>query len=349
MAMMISWRLWQALKHPPEEHPLYRHTLASAKRKVSVPARGVSGSQQPSDVFPFGEQSFGQPGRVVVVQPSNSSRNTVYKVLAVLGLGWFCCCSGGVFVSLPALMLLLAVGTLYGAYTAVRISGNIAQEHEQGRDELLSLTPSGALGLSWAAVTGHLYRNNTFTRLRKWMPIACVVLTLLSSGFLAFVQINLLISTPASRSVNSSAYQYDGGAQQVVFLLYVAAAAAAFLIDFYQSVIAGVLIAVITPTYGRNRFETQALTLAGFLSVQIVTYLSALLIGLVVLPGIYQALSINDWIGEAILIVLRIGVFVLIREAFIVWLWQFAQQRLNIGIGEFETLVAKLKRDVPLA
>ncbi len=345
---MISWRLWQALKNPPEDHPLYLHTLASNKHVVSVPTRRVASGEQPSDVFPFGEQSFGQPRRVVVVQPSNSSRNTVYKVLAVLGLGWFCCCSGGVFFALPGLILLMAAGTLYGLYTAVRISGNIAQEHDQGRDELLSLTPSGALGFSWAAVTGFLFRNTTFARLRKWMPIACIALSLLSLSFLLFVQISVTVNTPTYQGVNSSATPFDGNSQQFIFLLYVVAAAAAFFIDFYQSVIAGVLVAVITPTYGRNRFETQALTLGGFLGVQIVTYLSTLLIGLVLLPVIFQAFNLDGWFGDVLLMALRLGVFVVIREAFIVWLWQFVQQRLNIGVGEFELLVTKPKREMPV-
>jgi hypothetical protein len=347
---MIGWRLWQALKYPPHDHPLYLHLRESYKHVVTVPLRGVSSSEQPSDAFPFGEPSFGKPKRVVVVQPSNSSRNTVYKVLAVLGLGWFCCCSGGVFFALPGLILLMAAGTLYGLYTAVRISGNIAQEHDQGRDELLSLTPSGALGFSWAAVTGFLHRNTTFARLHKWIPLVCVGLTLLAFAFVAFIQIGLILSTPTYQGKIGSLAQggYDRTAQQLTMLIYVIGVGGAFYIDFFQSVSVAVLIAMITPTYGRNRFETQALTVGGFLGVQILTYLATLLAGFIVLTSIFNELNLNGSFGEVLLLALRLGIFMLIREAFIVYLWQFAQQRLNIGAGEFESLASKPKREMPV-
>lgn len=338
---MISWRLWQALKSPPEDHPLYQHALESYKRTVSIPVRRTVTGEQPSDAFPFGEAST-RPKRVVVVQPSNSSRSTLYKVLAVLGLTWFCCCSGGFFFSLPALVLLLAVGTLYGVYTAVRIAGNIAEEHDQGRDELLSLTPSGTLGFSWSVVTGYLYRNTTFSRLRRWIPIIAIILTLLGSGSLLF-QVMFVVSTPAYQETFNSDWT------QLIWLVYALSTGAAFYIDFYQSVIAGILIAIITPTYGRNRFETQAITLGAFLGVQIVTYLSILMVGFVILPSIYEGLNINGWFAEFILIGLRLGIFVLAREALIVWLWQFAQQRLNIGIGELDLMMPKSKREVSVA
>jgi hypothetical protein len=105
---------------------------------------------------------------------------------------------------------------------------------------------------------------------------------------------------------------------------------------------------MITPTYGRNRFETQALTVGGFLGVQILTYLSTLLVGFIVLSSIFSVLNLNGWFAEVLLMALRLGVFVLIREAFIVYLWQFAQQRLNIGTGEFEPLARKPKREMPV-
>jgi hypothetical protein len=347
---MISWRLWQALKYPPGDHPLYAHTLASYTHVVNVPLYRVTGSEQPSDAFPFGEPSFGKPKRVVVVQPSNSSRNTVYKVLAVLGLGWFCCCSGGVFFALPGLLLLMAAGTLYGLYIAVRISGNIAEEHDQGRDELLSLTPSGAMGFSWAAVTGFLHRNTTFTRLHKWIPVICVGLTIAVAAIVVFIQISFIVNTPTYQGTAGSIAQggYDRTSQQLTALIYVIGVGVAFYIDFFQSVAASILIAIITPTYGRNRFETQALTVGGFLGVQILTYLSTLLVGFMMLTGVFSALDLTGWLGEVLLMALRLGIFALVREALIVYLWQFAQQRLNIGAGEFESLARKPKREMPV-
>ena len=345
---MISWRLWQALKYPPEDHPLYQHILAANIHTVRVPKRKAKPGEQPSDEFPFGGESPAQPKRIVVSQPSKSSRNAVYKVLALLGLTWFCCCSGGFFFTFPLLLLLLAAGTLYGLYTAVRISGNIAEEHDRGRAELLSLTPSGTLGFSWAAVMGFLHRNMTFARLRRWIPIIGIALSLLTLDALVFLSLKLVVvytRTYQGGSTLTYPNPNDRILEQIVALFYIIAITAAFYVDFFQSVIAGILIAIVTPTYGRNRFETQALTLGGFLGVQLVTYLSTLLIGFAVLPRIFQLLAINGWVAEVILIGLQLGVFVLVRETFITWLWQFAQQRLNIGVGELDLITPKAKRE----
>jgi len=335
---ILSWRLWQALKYPPEAHPLYRHALDSYKHTVSIPIQKAKRGDHPSDEFPFGSETRSK--RIVVSQPSNTARSTLFKILASSSLLGLCCCSGGFFFSLPAMLLLVLTGTLYGAYTAVRVSGDIAEEHDQGRYELLSLTPSGPLSYSWSAMMAYLYRNTIYSSLRRWMPRICIGLALLALASLPF-QVMVYVNSPAYRNE----YVPQGDFAQLLGLISSFAMVLGFYADFYQSVIAGILIAVVTPTYRRNRFETQALTLGGFLGVQLATYLVALLVGFAILPGIYRGLNINGWFGEITLIVLRLGTFLLVREVLIIWLWQFAQQRLNIGVREAEELLPKPKRE----
>ncbi len=332
---MLSWRLWQALRYPPEDDPLYQHALESHVHTVTVPVHKPKRGNEPSDEFPF---ERARTKRIFVTQPANSSRNKVLKVLAALGLTLFCCCGSSGFFLLPVALVLVGMGTLYGLLIAVRISGQIAEERDQGRYELLSLTPSGAWGFGWATIMSYLYRSATFSRLRRWVPIVSVLLALVAASGLLF-QVFIYVRTPTYQQ------EFTNDWWELVFLFYVGTTVAALYIDFYQSVIAGVLLAMVIPTYGRNRFETQALTVGAFLGVQIATYLTTLLVGFLILPGIYYSLGIYGWVEEIVMIALRLGVFVLVREIIIMGLWQFAQQRLNIG--EID-LLSKAKREVPI-
>jgi hypothetical protein len=180
------------------------------------------------------------------------------------------------------------------------------------------------------------------------MPIISIALTVLAVAFFVFVQVSFIVITPTYQGTTGSFSQAanDRNSQQLVALMYVIGLGIAFYIDFFQSVVVAILIAMITPTFGRNRFETQALTVGGFLGVQILTYLTTLVTGFILLTSIFNVLNLNGLLGETLLLGLRLGVFVLVREAFIVYLWQFAHQRLNIGAGEFESLARKPKREL---
>jgi hypothetical protein len=126
--------------------------------------------------------------------------------------------------------------------------------------------------------------------------------------------------------------------RDIVNLMTLIIAIAGFYLDFYHSMICALLVAMIAPTYGRNRFEAQALTVAGFLGLQIVTYLATLVIGFWLLPGIYHSLGIRDWLGDIVRAVIVLGLFFTIREIFIRLLWNVLVQRLNTNEAEFDAI-----------
>lgn len=132
---MLTWRLWQALCHPPYRHPLFARTASA---------------------------SFGSTPLL------RALRFAAFYVTActLFTLSW------PIILSSPALVLLSAAAsanTLYSLTWAARIGSAIAREHEQKSYDLLCLLPVGALGAGWALSTAHLHRSALFRTLRLLM------------------------------------------------------------------------------------------------------------------------------------------------------------------------------------
>jgi hypothetical protein len=343
---MISRKVWKSLQYPPNGNAVFERTLASYRRLVTVPVRiagkkkrrGEADDQSPSSMFPVDDASSEvsyAPRKVKVVR-SSSSNSTVLKVLAVGGFIWFFCCSGGFFFLAFVPALLMALGTVYGLYTALRISGIIASEREQGMYDLVSLTPPGALGYSWATSMGFLHRNTTYNRIRRWMRIIFIGFTILMWIALSIIMFEIV--SARGTEIERGRVMTTIAQQQLTGVWYAMILGAAVYLDFFHSMIAGLLVAMISPTYGRNRFEAQALTVAGFLGLQIATYLATLIFGFWLLPGLYHSLGLSGWLGEIVLAVMVLGLFFAIRETLIRLLWNVLVQRLNTNEAEFDSI-----------
>ena len=162
-------------------------------------------------------------------------------------------------IALGALPLLLVVfnGTLLGTLWAIDIGGGIASEHTQGRYDLLSMTPRGALGVSWLIATARLHK-------RDWLNVSHRVvrsLLLLSVPFLLLIIVIglgvLLVGVdergaePLTRSILS-------------VLIPMVAAITLFWLDNIQSALLACLPGMLIPSYLRGRTQVQFLCGAGF-------------------------------------------------------------------------------------
>lgn len=119
---MITWRLWQALRSPPTDNPVFQRMTSPYYEEI----RWVMVAQN------------------VLIQ----------------GQIWFW--SIIFVIDTRALILMIFSGTLYGLIWSAIVSGTIAIEREYRMYDLLCLSPAGTLGISWAICMGCLHRNRTF-------------------------------------------------------------------------------------------------------------------------------------------------------------------------------------------
>jgi hypothetical protein len=114
-------------------------------------------------------------------------------------------------------------GTLYGVGTTLRISARLANERSSGVYDLLSITPLGAVGLSWAVVTACLYRNNTFSRLYRWLQgiyLGTALLLLIAITVLLFHWWSYSQSRPMFlQQPNEGVYALIGGLTLILLVI----------------------------------------------------------------------------------------------------------------------------------
>jgi hypothetical protein len=128
--MITSWKLWQAINHPPIQHPLFNYTVLL---KGQQPPRFASG------IFIW----------VLMSAALFFFWSTIFR-----------------WMLLALLAMALLLNTLHSLRWSLRISRTIRDEKEQRRFDLLATLPTGMLGSSWAISMGCLHRRGSF----QWMP-----------------------------------------------------------------------------------------------------------------------------------------------------------------------------------
>ncbi|MDQ7036626.1 MAG: hypothetical protein Q9P01_17885 [Anaerolineae bacterium] len=135
---MISWKLWQALNHPPRHHPLFQYTLTHAKKEDPKVAPGF---------FMW----------IFMCSTMTLIWTLIFDLLP--------------YIFMTAIILL---NTVYALRWTLRISGTIVAEKEMQRYDLLAALPIGMLGTSWAISTGCLHRRSSF----RWLPYLMLMLAI---------------------------------------------------------------------------------------------------------------------------------------------------------------------------
>jgi hypothetical protein len=116
-------------------------------------------------------------------------------------------------------------------------------------------------------------------------------------------------------------------------------------IDQFQSIIVGVLVALIVPTLGRAMQETRIWITSIFILLQFIAYLVTLLISLGALPIIFNLLNWHSTLIDFGVPVLMVLLFFLIHEAIIRWLWHELKARIGLEpdtMREIQWSIAKI-------
>ncbi len=150
---MITWRLWQAFKHPPAHHPIYRRMI-------------LNGYTDKIELFPLLQR--------ILIQ----GQTWLWPLIFMLNM--------------RALLLMVFSGTLYGVLWTMRISGAIAEERMNGRYDLLCLSLSGEMGAVWAICTSSLHQHRAFQQVNSqeaWSVRLILFIPIVISAPLIFRQL----------------------------------------------------------------------------------------------------------------------------------------------------------------
>ncbi len=296
----MTWQLWHILRNPPRQHPLFWRTL-----------------QRPNTLLtPLGTRLLrillvlGGLLMVVLSPP-------LALVLLIYGV-----------VLLPVTVLMFS-GVIYGGYNAIMIATHLAQEHRQGRYELLQVTPSGATFIDVIVSAGCLHRGNRFQQVHKLVRFTAYSIFIALSLVAGFIWLSLTVN-PSGNSNNQAVVQ-----QILPIVLFLLGACAVFYIDHIQSIITGCLIGMLTPYYTQSALEVRVISVMLFCFVQMSAYLLTVGMLLIIAPLIQR--SLNDLpLAYVATMLAAVSLFYVVREGTIRALWRVLLHQSHTSAAEWQ-------------
>lgn len=166
--LMLTYRLWRALKRPPRNHPLFRRALSGAK----------------DDVPPL----------------------TGLAISWLFMCSAFALCGAVIWTAIPLTVLALVTGlnTLMGALWATSIATTIAQAQSRGQMGILGVLPLGPLGVAWALTTGCLHRRSGFFWVPFLVQLMTIILLILLAAGIVITQVVIMNERVGSASQASN-------------------------------------------------------------------------------------------------------------------------------------------------
>lgn len=232
----------------------------------------------------------------------------------------------GVLLFLP---IIAFAGLIYGFGWSAGVATQLGRERESRRFDLISLTPPGPLGMSWAAALGYLYHlrvfrnNNDLTNLLVRSAFSALFLTGLALLFDMAV-----------------AFGAIGFAQLIMLWLTLVLA---LIVDHAQSVVVAILSGIVAAHAAGQRLSAQLYAFALYSGVQIMTYLVTLALGFALIPPIPGRDNSLLTLG---LVLFRLILFVGTRELLIGLLWRWADRALEPDPVEQRILLGQPVRKV---
>lgn len=213
---------------------------------------------------------------------------------------WF-----GVVIFLPIIAL---AGLIYGFGWSVSIANLLGREREHHTFDLISLTPSGPLGMSWAATLGYLYHHRTFRNVNQQGNL------LARAGFMTVILVGAGLLVTVDAILNAPPL--------VVLALYLATLFAALLVDHVQSLAAAVLVGILAADAAGNRLGAQLYAFSLYSGVQLTTYVLTFGLGFALFPEFADATNRHDLLSSVAVIGWRLALFAGSREVLIWLLWR---------------------------
>jgi len=298
----LSWRLWQALRHPVYRHPTFRRV----RRQVYVEPDWFNQLWLRylwrAMVFIFWVYILFHDPRLLIL---------ILMAPALIVL---------FFIAVPFTLPFVII--IYSTYLALMISMSIRKEQDSYTYDLLCVSPAGSLPINWHIGSGVFYRGELSQQLDG---IVRLVLMVSGGVLLTLAVLALLFSGWFSES-------FIVDALRVFRIMFEAAVVAAiFYTGYVQSMVLSLIIGILLPHSGLYHAELQLATVVSTLALQISTYMAALLL---IIPLNISFYGQTLWLD----LFLRLLAFIIvyaIRDLVIVGLWRILVPRLNATPDEF--------------
>lgn len=213
-----------------------------------------------------------------------------------------------------SIIILIALAIFSCSYLVIwiaSISSTIAGEHRQATYDLICMTPSGAIGMNWALATGILHRNDML----NWIDFGRKLL----SGLILLILLMVLVAISVHKGWNNI-FEPLQLFFDVIFLTILS------YIDHVQSVVLGVLIAMLIPITVRNVTDVHIWSVFIFMTLQVIM-LTLFLVVSVLFPPYVKA---NHWQVSPIIPMLLL--LYTMRESCIYIAWKVLSHQLNAEI-----------------
>lgn len=240
-------------------------------------------------------------------------------------------CPAIMVLAIPGLalfpFLVLAGGSLIGVNAALGVSSSVADEYQNGRWDVVALTPPGLVGANWALAARFLRTNQRLRQMHRLISgifVTIVLWVIFGVGLTSL----LLLDSSSLGLVREDAVALPINTLMFVGLLYV---------DARLSTIVGALIGMAMPTFTVSRLDASINALVMFLTTQFVTYV-VIFVAAFLLPGtLLAALGVEGWFLHSLI---HCTLALVVRE-FGLWIvWQWAAERLNTDLTELESLAS---------
>jgi hypothetical protein len=286
--MITTWTLWRALNHPPARYPLFWRPI---KTRPDPRYSRVNWRLLSSWLMIFG---------VCLLCASGGAPFGLQLPLYFLAM---------ILFFTPVLFLLrftVLDGMYHGLLWSLSMTRTLIREREHQTYELLCLLPGGALVAAWALCTGILYYDRGL-RQASGRHQVMVILFAVATGLGSLAA----IATPTV----ALWYAYTMGLLTLWLCL-----------EYAQSVVLGVVIALLMPTFTSNRFEAGVMSSALFLLAQVASGAISLAVAFSIRTG--------GWEIEVIRPLVSVLLFFGLREAMIAAGWWLLLRRLSVTPSE---------------
>ena len=212
--------------------------------------------------------------------------------------------NASVALLLPLTMLLLS--SVYVVVWIANISLAIIREQQQATYDPICMAPSGAIGANWSLATGILHRGDRFS----WIDLGRRLL----SGLLLLILTMALLTITFHKGLRDIA-------QPLWLMLDILLLTLMSYIDHVQSVVLGVLIAMLMPLYIRNATDVHLWSVFIFITLQVITLTVFVFVSL---------LALNYFKFNHLDIAFSLLIHYLLREIFIHIVWNRLSHQLNV-------------------
>ena len=236
--MLQSQHLWQEIYQPDESNPIYQRAYAYKPRLINRLLRVT--------VW-FFAAIFLAFGSIAIL--SNLFYDPpIFTVIAI-----------------PFASILFAAHTISGMGIASSITNVIKQESEQDTLDILGVTPDGIEGVFQQLALGASRRARAYREMLGWRRGIFVSLVMVPAGFIALLWLTIRDDPYFRQPDNLFATGF------MLSLLTIFAFTLRF--DNMQSVVAAVQTGLLASKKVKNRASANTFAIAGFLTLQLLTYI----------------------------------------------------------------------------